>query len=263
MTATSIPMRAAAPTRRRSALGAMTVVEARLFLRDPMATFFGLLFPPLLLLVLSSVFPGFQDPAPELGGLRGVDIYTPITISLAIATVALVTLAAVLSIYREKGILRRLATTPVRPVQVILASLIVHATVLLLASALTVAIAKIMFDVELPASWLGAILAVVLGTASMCTLGMLIAAVAPSARAASGIGTLVYFPMMFFAGVWTPGPIMPDLAQRIGDFLPLGAASSALQDAWFGDFPQPLHLGVMIAWTVICGVGATRLFRWE
>jgi ABC-2 type transport system permease protein len=263
MTTTSIPRRVTAPTRRRSALGAMIVVEARLFLRDPMGTFFGLLFPALLLLVLATAFPGFQDPAPELGGLRGVDIYTPITISLAIATVALVTLAAVLSIYRERGILRRLATTPVRPARVILASLIVHGAVLLVASALTIAIAKIIFDVAFPASWIGAILAVVLGTASMCTLGMLIAAVAPSAKAASGIGTLVYFPMMFFAGVWTPGPIMPDAAQRIGDFLPLGATSSALQAAWFGDFPEPLHLGVMIAWTVVCGFGATRLFRWE
>jgi ABC-2 type transport system permease protein len=97
----------------------------------------------------------------------------------------------------------------------------------------------------------------------MCAVGMLVAALASNSKAASAIGTLVYFPMMFFAGVWTPGPTMPDVAQRIGDFLPLGAASSALQDAWAGDFPSALHLVVMIVWTVVCGVGAARLFRWE
>jgi len=260
---TTAPVRAAAPYRHRGALRAMITVEAKLFLRDPTATFFGLLFPALLLLVLSSAIPGFRDPNPVLGGLRGVDIYTPIAIALAVATVALVTLTAVLSSYREKGILRRLATTPVRPARVIFANLLVQGFALLLASVLTVVVAKAVFDVALPDSWAGAILALVLGTASMCSLVMLVAAVAPNARAASGIGTLVYFPMMFFAGVWTPGPMMPDIAQRIGDFLPLGAASTALQDAWVGDFPEPLHLGVMVAWTVVCGLGASTLFRWE
>ena len=262
MTTTTAPVRALAP-RRASPLSAMMIIEAKLFLRDVMGVFFGLLFPALLLLVLSSAIPGFRDPDPALGGLRGVDIYTPVAISLAIATVALVTFAATLSAYRERGVLRRLATTPVGPFRVIFASLVVQGSALIVASGLTVAVAKIVFDVSLPGSWVGAILALVLGTTSMCAVGMLVAAVAPNAKAASGIGTLVYFPMMFFAGVWTPGPIMPDLAQRIGDFLPLGAASAALQDAWVGDFPSLLHLGVMIAWTVVCGVGATRLFRWE
>ena len=262
MTTTTAPGRVIAP-RRRAPLTAMMIIEAKIFLREPMGVFFGVLFPAVLLLVLSTAIPGFRDPDPELGGLRGVDIYTPVAISLAIATVALVSFAATLSAYRERGVLRRLATTPVGPFRVIFASLVVQGSALIVASALTVAVAKIVFDVALPGSWIGAIVALLLGTASMAAVGMLIAAVAPNAKAASGIGTIVYFPMMFFAGVWTPGPMMPDVAQRIGDFLPLGAASVALQDAWVGDFPSPLHLGVMIAWTAVCGVGATTLFRWE
>jgi ABC-2 type transport system permease protein len=261
MTTTTAPVRVLAPRRRPFA--AMAIIEAKLFVREPLAMFFGLLFPAVLLLVLGSAIPGFRDPDPEIGGLRGVDIYTPVAISLAIATVALVTYSATLSVYREKGVLRRLATTPVGPSRVIMASLVVQGAALILASVLTVVVAKAVFDVSLPGDWAGAVLALLLGTTSMCAVGMLVAALAPNAKAASAIGTLVYFPMMFFAGVWTPGPTMPDLVQRIGDYLPLGAASTALQDSWAGEFPSMLHLGVMIVWTLVCGVGAAKLFRWE
>ena len=97
----------------------------------------------------------------------------------------------------------------------------------------------------------------------MGALGLLVAALAPSAGAASGIGTMVYFPMMFFAGAWTPGPLMPEIAERIGDFLPLGTASMAMQDAWVGDWPSRLHLAVLAVSALGLGVLAARLFRWQ
>ena len=69
--------------------------------------------------------------------------------------------------------------------------------------------------------------------------------------------------MMFVAGVWTPGPTMPDAVRPVADYTPLGAASQSLQDAWAGAWPHPLHLAVMIGFTVACGAGAARWFRWE
>lgn len=94
-------------------------------------------------------------------------------------------------------------------------------------------------------------------------LGLLVAALAPTASAASGIGTMLYFPLMFLAGAWTPGPLMPALARRIADFTPLGAASAAMQDAWVGDWPSLLHLAVLAASAVALGALSARLFRWE
>ena len=37
----------------------------------------------------------------------------------------------------------------------------------------------------------------------------------------------------------------------------------ALLDAWMGTAPQPLHLATMAAITVVAGVAAAKLFRWE
>jgi len=163
----------------------------------------------------------------------------------------------------EKGILRSVSTTQVSPGQLLAAQLVVNVGALVLGSALAYIGAVVVFDVAPPANIAGLVLAFVLGSAAMCTMALLIAAVAPGARAASGLGTLVYFPMMFAAGVWTPGPAMPDAVRRVADYTPLGAASQAMQDAWAGSSIRLLHVAVMVIITAVLGAVAARSFRWE
>nr|MDT0656685.1 ABC transporter permease [Micromonospora sp. DSM 115978] len=240
----------------------LSAVEAKLFVRDPIGAFFALAFPATLLLVLGSAIPGFTEPDEALGGDRPIDIYLPITLALAIATVSMTTLLGVLSQYRERGILRRLSTTPVSPVVLLAAQLVVNVGALVVGSALAFVAATVAFDVAPPANVAGFVLAFVLGSAAMCAVALLIAAVAPTARASTGLGMLVYFPMMFFAGVWTPGPAMPDMVRRIADYTPLGAASQALQDSFAGGWPDARHVAVMAALAVGLGTLSARFFRW-
>ncbi|MGC4763630.1 ABC transporter permease [Micromonospora sp. DT46] len=246
-----------------TALAKIVRVEAKLFLRDPVGTFFAIAFPALLILVLGLAMPGTRDPSEELGGRRPVEIYLPITMTLAIATVTMVTLVAVVASYRERGVLRRLSTTPVSPMALLVAQVAVNVAALLVACGLAWLVAATVFDVSPPGNVVGFVLAFTLGSSAMCAVALLVAAVTPSARASSGVGQLIYFPMMFFAGVWTPGPLMPDLVRKIADFTPLGAASQAVQDAWAGSWPTLLHLAVMATFTVVLGGFAARYFRWE
>lgn len=207
--------------------------------------------------------PGFREPADELDGRRPMEVYLPITMTLAIATVTMVTLVSVVASYRERGVLRRLSTTPVSPTALLAAQVAVNVAALLVACGLAWLVAATVFDVPPPGNVVGLVLAFTLGAGAMCAVALLVAAVTPSARASSGVGQLIYFPMMFFAGVWTPGPLMPDLVRKIADFTPLGAASLAVQDAWAGSWPALSHLAVMAAFTVGLGAIAARYFRWE
>jgi ABC-2 type transport system permease protein len=244
-------------------LATLTRTEARLFVREPVGLFFAVFFPSMLLLVLGSAMPGFTTASADLGGLRPIDIYLPITGALAIATVAMVTLLGTLSAYRERGVLRRLSTTPVSPVALLAAQLLVNVGALIVGCALAYGTAVVVFAVAAPANVVGTLIGFLLGATAMGAVALLIAALAPTAKAASGLGTLVYFPMMFAAGVWTPGPTMPELVRRVADYTPLGAASQAMQTAWAGGWPHPLHLVVMVGLTVACGATAARWFRWE
>src|SRR5262245_49908577 len=246
-----------------SPLTKLVSVEAKLFVREPVGAFFALAFPAVLMLVLGSAVPAFTTPTADLGGRRPIDIYMPITLAMAIATVTMITLMATLTAYREKGVLRRLSTTPVTPVALLGAQLVVNLAALLVGVGLAYAAATVVFGIAAPGNVVALLLAFGLGALVMCSVALLIAALAPSARASSGIGTLVYFPLLFAAGVWTPGPTMPHSVQRVADLTPLGAASQALQAAWAGAWPRPLHLAVMAAFAAVLGTLAAKLFRWS
>jgi ABC-2 type transport system permease protein len=240
----------------------LTLTELKLFLREPTAVFFAVIFPPLLLGVLG-VIPGFREPSEDLGGQRVIDLYVPIMIAFVLAMLAVSVLPTFLATYREKGILRRLSTTPVRPGSVLLAQLVMGVGMALVAVALVLGVGVVAFDTAIPAQPLGYLVAFVLAAAATFAVGMVVAAVAPSGKAASAIGSILFFPMMFLAGLYFPREAMPDILRRVSDFTPLGAGVQALQDAATGAWPQPLHLTVLAAIAIAASLTAAKLFRWE
>lgn len=119
------------------------------------------------------------------------------------------------------------------------------------------------FGVAAPQDPGGFVLAAVLSVAALFALGLFIGAVARSGSAAGAIGSLVFFPLMFFAGLWVPREVMPEVLRQIGDFTPLGAAVAALQEAFQGTFPSAASLLVLVAYAALFSLLAVRAFRWE
>ncbi|ADG75988.1 ABC-2 type transporter [Cellulomonas flavigena DSM 20109] len=251
---------------RGGALARMTAVEARLFLRDPSVLFFGLLFPALLLTVLGLVMPWADEPYdaddPALAAVSAITGYTPIVLSLAVATVALSTFPAVVATYRQRGVLRRLSTTPVGPARLMVAQVVVNLVTLGVAALLAVGCGVVVLGIELPVAPLTVLLAFVLAVLSAFALGSLVAALAPTAAAANGWGMTLYFVSLFFAGVWLPLPLMPDAVQTIAVLTPLGAATQAMTAGWVGQPFPTTEVLVMAAWAVVGTPLAVRLFRW-
>ncbi len=241
----------------------LTRTEGRLFARDPIALFFGLVFPVVLLVALGALFPGFDEPVAELDGGRYIDTYSPIILALGIATLGLVTLPPILGAYRQFGILRRLKTTPVHPVRLLTAQLVVHGLVAIVSAAMAVAGAAALFDVPLPQSPLWFLLSFVLAAASIFAIGLLVGALVRTSVSGQAMGMAIYFPMLFFAGVWIPRTIMGDGLRLVSDLTPLGSTVQALEDSWFGTTPSLLNLGVMAAWAIVASALAVRFFRWE
>jgi ABC-2 type transport system permease protein len=239
-----------------------TLTELRLFLREPTQIIFGMGLP-ILLLVLFGFWPVMTKRHPEPDGLRALDIYIPILIGVCMTQLGLSSLTSSLSSYREKRILRRLATTPAQPMALLLAQLAVHMIMILVAVILLIVIGILAFEIRIPGNIIGFLIAFLLSASSIFAIGLFVAAVAPNAKAGTLIGTLLFFPILFFAGLWTPGPMMPELIRRVATFTPLGAGCQAMQAAWDGSWPPLLQLAVLAVYTVGGCLLASKLFRWS
>ena len=240
----------------------LTRSELRLFLREPVSGFFGLAFPALLVIILGSI-PSFREASPDLGGLRVIDLYVPIVIALILAMLGLQTTPFVLATYREKGILRRLAVTPAPPVALLGAQLAMSLLSAVFSGLLVLLIGRFVFDVALPGNLFAFGLIFLLSAAAVFSIGLFIASLVSTGKAANAIGTLLFFPSMFFAGLWAPREVMPDVLARIGDFTALGAGVRALTDASTGSWPAMISLTVLVAYIVVFGAASAKLFRWE
>ncbi|WP_326564079.1 ABC transporter permease [Micromonospora peucetia] len=245
-----------------SALSRLTATETRLFFREPMLVFFTLGFPPLLLAILGAI-PTFREPEATLGGLRVIDLYTPIIVAMGVAMFALNSLSQLFATYREKGVLRRMRTTPVKP-KVMLGAQLLMSTIMSVVTMLVVlAVGRLAFDVSLPRQLPAYLTGYLLTALAMFAIGLLVASLAPTGKSAGAIGTLLFFPVVFFAGLWVPRDNMTGALRTISDFTPLGAGVQSLQDATAGHWPQLLHVAVMLGWTIVAGGLAARYFRWE
>ncbi|WP_055482558.1 ABC transporter permease [Sphaerimonospora mesophila] len=228
----------------------LTIVELKLLTREPGAIF-SLLIPLFILVVFgSSIEPGDT-------------MLLPMALAIAVGLVGLYLLPTTMATYRERGILRRLSTTPVRPGNLLVVQLLLQFVLALTACALLLVVAGTVLGAHLPTRVLPGALTFLLGTAAMFAVGLLIAALAPNGRAANGIGVLLYFPMAYLAGLMQPTDQMPDILARIGEYTPLGAFRQSLRDVWTGGSPSALLLGVMAAYAVAISIAAAKFFRWE
>ncbi|MBX9244711.1 ABC transporter permease [Actinotalea ferrariae] len=249
------------------ALRRLTLVEGRLLVRERGTAFFGLLFPGVLLTVLGLVMPWADEPFdaedPVLSQITAITAYAPIVLTLAIGTAALSTFPTVLGTYRDKGVLRRLSTTPVPPSYVLVAQLLVALASIVFAAVLAVVLGAAVLGIGMPTRPLLVVAAFVLGATSALALGCLIAARARTAGAATAAGMVAWVASMFFAGVWLPLPLMPEIVRTLSSWTPVGAASQAMAAGWYGVGVPLQELLVMAGWTAVCVPLAARFFRWS
>lgn len=235
-------------------------MESVLFLRERAMAGFSMLFPTILLLVLGAI-PALRTPDSDFGGVRFIDTYLSALMVITLALLGLNKLPTTTATYREKGVLRRLSTTPMSPAKLLAAQLIISLGAALVSIVLLIVVGNVVFGIDLPHNPGALLLAVLLGASSMFALGLVVAALAPTARTAGGWAAMLFVLVMFFGGVYLPRTLLPDFINRIADYLPPGAR--ALQDAWLGGTPSVSYLAIMALITLLAGSVAAKTFRWE
>jgi len=241
----------------------LILVNLKLYLREPIATFFTLAFPPLLILLFGTMYG--NDPSPIYGGYGSMDVTMPAYTALVLGTVGLLSVPITTGGYREQGILRRYRATPLRPITYIIADVLTNLLITLLGMFVLVAIGWLLYRVRFEGQVLSVLSAVVFAGLAMFAVGYLIASIVPGARTAQVVGMVLFYPMMFLSGASIPLEVMPETVRRISEFLPLTYVVTLIRGLWFGNGwgDHLTEVAVLGGVLIVCAGLAARFFRWE
>jgi ABC-2 type transport system permease protein len=242
------------------ALATLTRVETLLLLREPAAVLFTLALP-LVLLVLNG--SGGNEPNPRFGGAGIVDVMMAGYLVYVMATSAIMGLGETLADYRDRGILRRLRVTPLRPWQILTSHALTHLAMSVLGVVLLVGVGVVAYGLHAPASIGATVLAVLAAAISMISVGFVLGALLPSVRTTQAVAAAIYFPAIFVSGALFPREVLPSFAQQIGNVLPMTYAVRAIREAWTLGTVDGVALGILAGTTAVGVLVAVRMFRWE
>jgi ABC-2 type transport system permease protein len=241
----------------------MTWVEAKLFLREPVGAFFTLVFPLMMLLIFGTIYG--SQPGPLPGGGSAMDMLVPAFTAMVIGMAGLMPVTITLATYRENGILRRLRTTPVSPLVVMVAQVIVVFVMTALGVLLLVAAGRLLYQVQFPNNALSVLAGFVFSSLSFFGAGFILSGIMPTARTAQVVSMVLLYPMLILSGAAWPRELMPETMQKFANFLPLSYVVNLLRDLWTGGVwaDHVLDVSVLFGMLLLGVFISARTFRWE
>src|SRR5688572_1552945 len=204
-----------------------------------------------------------SGPGQRMPSFVGADL--PIFVSILIALSAVLSLATIVAIYREGGILKRLRATPMRPHTILTA----HVLVKLLFTAATlvalIAAGKRILPAQVQPPIVSFSAAVLFSTLSILAIGFVLASLVPVARFAQPIGALVFYPMLGLCGLFFPVEALPPTFRLIARALPLTYAVSLMKGIWRGEswLAHGTDVLALVLTMVVCVALSAKWFRWE
>ena len=246
---------------RRGPFSELLRVEGKLALRSPYGLGLGVIFPTVLLAVfglIGSAVPGNVADT----GFTILELYIPIIIVIEFFGVAITALPIPVVRDRESGWLRRVSTTPVGPSRVLAAQLVLNLAFALVGIVIVLLGSVVVFGATLSVG-IYFVFSTALALAEIFSLGLVIAAIAPSQTAQNAISGALFFAMLFLSGLWYPAAEASGPLQTAMYYSPGGAAVNAMLGSAFGTGPPLAALATMVVYAVIFAAVAIRYFRWE
>lgn len=211
--------------------------------------------PPALKLAAMSILPARY---------RFIDFFVPGIIAMAIMTSCLSNALNMNAELRQKGILRKLATTPITRADWLASSIVFQLILSIVSTVAILLVSYFAFDVELHLGiWLPLI--IVVEVIAFVGIGMLLTPFAKEAESASAVANAFLFPMMFLSGTFFPVEMMPSYLQSFAKLLPLYYVNEALRSAMiFVDDAATLRsFGVTAAFAAVVFASGTFRTRWD
>jgi ABC-2 type transport system permease protein len=240
----------------------LTWLETKIFTREPMG-FVGTLVMPLIVFIVLGRALGVGKPlaAPEVD----IPFNAAILAAVLIAISAVQSLVAIISIYREGGILKRLRSTPLSPVTIMGAQVAVKLVFTVISLSLLMLAGRRLFPGVMRVNVFSFTVTVLLSTFSILSLGFVIASLVPTARFAQPVSAALLYPMLALSGLFFPLERLPRALVVLAYLLPTTHAVALLNGVWDGSGWGAHWLNVAALLMLFAAYTAlsTKVFRWE
>jgi len=250
-----------------SALGRQITYQLKVFCRSPVAVFFTVMLPLIMLLLFNSLFGDERIETPQ-GSWPLRQFYVGGLAAFSAVSATFTNLANTVPVRRDEGILKRWRSTPLPP-SIYVGGMIGSAVVLAAAAVVVmVGAGVVVYGVELDAGKLPvAVSMFVLAVGTFAALGIAVASLITSAESAPAVANALILPLAFISDVFIQMDDPPRWVATIGDVFPLRPFAQTFQDV-FNPFVEPPAFVwdrfVRVAlWGAIGVVVSLRCFRWE
>jgi ABC-2 type transport system permease protein len=248
------PAPGAAPATRQ--VLAHAAMETRLMLRNGEQLLLAVVIPVIVL--VGGVYGADRL---DLGlSHAAVDVFTPGVLALAVMSTSFTSLAIATGFERRYGVIKRLGSSPL-PRSGLLAGKVLGLLVVEALQLVVLGGVGLLLDWDPAAGWIGALLAVVAGTAAFASLGLFLAGVL-RAEATLAAANLVYLLLLAGGAVVLPASVYGG-ASGLVTWLPSGALGDAMRTALIDGTVAWGDLGVLVAWAALGTFLTARTFRWE
>lgn len=242
-------------------LSRLVTVEFRLILREPETVFFSFILPLFFLFIVMEVFIPLDVPR-EIFANHVV----PSLSILVITSNAMFNVPAVIASYREIKFFKRLKASPI-PILSILGGVgAANFIITTIGILLLIAGGKLIYGAEFEGNIMTFLFGFLLILLSINSLCLIIASVCRTPRVAATLASIIYFPILFFSGVFVPLEMLPDwIVRYISPLMPMTYAVELLRGLWLGypisDFVKEII--TLIGCLVLGLIISVKTFRWE
>ncbi|UVI31023.1 ABC transporter permease [Paenibacillus spongiae] len=198
--------------------------------------------------------------------LSYIDFLVPGIVAMMIMSNNLNGVAGQIASWRERGVLRRMQSTMLRPSSFIAAQITARLTLNGIQAVIVLLIAQFVFGTQVRGSWGTLLFFVIIGTLAFMSIGFIIASLARTPESANPIAAILSFPMMFLGGVFFPIKNMPEFIQKFVNLLPIAHLSTAMREvmnAGAGFASLWTETLILCGWMIVAFAIASYTFKWE
>lgn len=244
--------------RKTKAVAAQTRLELTLTLRQGEGLLVSFAIPIGILVFFVKV--GGESFVPK--GETAVDFLVPGILALAVMSSAMVSLGIATGFERRYGVLKRLGSTPLSRLGLLVAKT-VNVITIEAVQVVCIVITGVLLGWEVPSGIIATVPILILGTIAFAGIGLLCAG---TLRAEVNLAFLngLFLVLLFLGDMAYPLSKLPDWLASVARHLPAAALAECVRGLLepHRNFPTESFV-ILLAWAIIAPLLAARYFTWE